>query len=140
MEPIVVAPGVIVPAAALAMRAVRAGGPGGQNVNKVSSAVELRVELSQVTGLDGAARTRLGALAGRALDAQGRLLVESRLTRDQSRNLDDAREKVRALVARALVVPKRRRKTRPGRGAVERRLDEKKRAGQRKRDRRERPE
>jgi ribosome-associated protein len=133
-EPIVVRAGVVIPADALSVRAVRASGPGGQNVNKVSSKVELRVDLDRVQGLDVAARTRLRAAA--TLDAEGQLLVTSQRTRDQRMNLDDAREKVRLLVERALVVPRARRKTRPTRGSVERRLSDKKRRTQAKADRR----
>jgi ribosome-associated protein len=133
-DPIVVRPGVIVPADALSLRAVRASGPGGQNVNKVSSKVELRVDIDRVKGLDAAARRRLRAAA--TLDAEGRLLVTSQRTRDQRANLDDAREKVKLLVERALVIPRARHKTRPTRGSVERRLSDKKRRTRAKADRR----
>ena len=126
IEPIVIRAGVVVPSEALSFRAVRASGPGGQNVNKVSSKVELRVDLRLVVGLDEGARARLRALCATSVDAEGRLVVVSQITRDQRRNLDDAREKVRALVAAALPRPKARRPTRPTRGSVERRLSEKK--------------
>jgi ribosome-associated protein len=125
-EPIDVAPGVRIPGAAIAMRAVRASGPGGQNVNKVSSRVELLVDLAAVEGLDEGAAERLAALAVRYLDAEGRLRMTAQESRDQSRNLETAREKVRALVEKALVVPKRRRATRPHRGAREARIQTKK--------------
>ena len=105
--------GVRVPAAALSWTAVRSAGPGGQNVNKVASKVELRVDLDRVEGLTEAQRARLAALAASRLDAEGRLLVTSQRTREQPRNLEDARAKVRALVERALVEPRRRRATRP---------------------------
>jgi ribosome-associated protein len=132
-EPIVVRVGVVVPPDAIAVRAVRASGPGGQNVNKVSSKVELRVTVDRIEGLDDAARARLRASA--TLDAEGNLLVTSQRTRDQPKNLSDARAKVRALVERCLHVPARRRKTRPTRGSVERRLTDKKRRTQAKADR-----
>jgi len=135
-DPIVVTPNVVVPADALAVRAVRASGPGGQNVNKVSSKVELRVDLERVMGMDEGARTRLRALVQGRTDADGKLLITSQLTRDQGRNLEDAREKVRMLIARALVRPIQRRKTRPTRGSVERRIHEKKRRGESKKQRR----
>ena len=104
---------VVVPASALTMKAVRSSGPGGQNVNKVASKVELRVDLARVEGLSLAQGERLFALAEPRRDADGRLLVTSQTTRDQARNLQDAREKVRALVAKAMVLPRRRRATRP---------------------------
>ena len=126
MEPLTIRPGVVVPAQALHFHAVRSGGPGGQNVNKVASKVELRVDLAQVVGLDDDARTRLRALAGRALDADGFLLVTSQTSRDQRANLELAREKVRALVEKALLRPRRRRKTKPTRSSVQRRIEEKK--------------
>jgi len=134
-EPIVVTSGVRVPAAALSFRAVRASGPGGQNVNKVASKVELRVDLGLVEGLSREARDRLAALAGPRLDADGRLLVTSQRTRDQPRNLEDARDKVRRLLARALIAPPTRRPTRPSAAAREDRLREKKGRSSRKRGR-----
>jgi ribosome-associated protein len=136
MKAIEVAPGVVVPAAAIKMSVSRSSGPGGQNVNKVASKVELRVDLTYVEGLSAAALARLQHLAEPRTDAEGRLLVVSQLTRDQPRNLEDAREKVRTLVARALVKPKPRRPTRPSRGARERRLAGKRQRGERKQERR----
>lgn len=134
-EPIVVAPGVLVPAAALSLHTSRSSGPGGQNVNKVASKVELRVELDRVEGLPEEARARLRSLAEGRLDSEGRLLVVSQRTRDQHRNLEDAREKVRALVHRALIRPRPRRPTRVTPAAKARRLDEKKRRSTHKRGR-----
>jgi ribosome-associated protein len=129
MDAIVVTDVVRVPERALTMRAVRASGPGGQNVNKVASKVDLRVDLDAIEGLAEAARARLQALAGRRLDADGRLQITSQATRDQTRNLEDAREKVRALVAAALREPKRRRPSRPSAAARARRIESKKHRG-----------
>jgi ribosome-associated protein len=135
MDAILVAAGVIVPGSALSFRAVRASGPGGQNVNKVASKVELRVDLGMVEGLSPPARERLRMLAGPRLDADGRLLVTSQRTRDQHRNLEDAREKVRQILGRALRTPRARRATAPTASAREERLREKKRRAARKRAR-----
>jgi ribosome-associated protein len=132
---IVVSPTVTVPPDAWSWRATRSSGPGGQNVNKVASRVELRVDLGGIAGLTADARGRLAILARRRLDAEGRLLITSQTTRDQGRNLDDAIEKVRRLVAGAMVAPRPRRPTRAGRAAVERRLAAKKLSGARKKQR-----
>jgi ribosome-associated protein len=136
MDAIRVTPAVVVPGAALEFHAARASGPGGQNVNKVASKVELRVALDRIEGLDPAARDRLRALAKGRLDADGRLLVVSQRTRDQHRNLEDARQKVESLIARALVAPRARRPTRATPASRERRVQEKKRLGERKLGRR----
>ena len=124
-DPIKVAPGVTIPAAALEARQVRASGPGGQNVNKVASRVELLVDLALIEGIDAAALARLRALAGRRFAADGRLRLVAQESRDRHRNLETARKRARDLVARALIVPVRRRPTRPSRGAREARLREK---------------
>jgi ribosome-associated protein len=134
-DPIFVSATVIVPPGAVSVRAVRASGPGGQNVNKVASKVELRVDPARICGLDPEARARLRTIAARRLDAEGRIVVVSQRTRDQHRNLEDARDKVRALISRALVSPRPRRATRPTPAARERRLAEKRRAAARKRER-----
>ena len=126
MDAIVVTESIRVPAAALTMRAVRASGPGGQNVNKVASKVDVRVDLDAIEGLTDRARERLRTLARHRLDAEGRLQVTSQATRDQSRNLEDARDKILALVKAALVEPKRRRPSRPSAASRERRLESKK--------------
>jgi ribosome-associated protein len=140
VDPLIVRNGVVIPAEAMAMQAVRSGGPGGQNVNKVSSKVELRIDVSRVVGLSGAARARLRAGVGARWDAEGRLVVVSQRTRDQRANLDDAREKARELVLAALVEPKRRRPTKPTRGSVERRIAQKKQQASRKAGRRAGPD
>src|SRR5215470_13305387 len=112
-DAITVTDSVRVPAGALSVRAVRASGPGGQNVNKVATKIDLRVDLDAIEGLSEPARARLLALARHRLDAEGRLQITSQLTRDQSRNLENARDKVRALVEAALREPRPRRASRP---------------------------
>jgi ribosome-associated protein len=132
---LIAAPGVRVPGWALRWRAVRSGGPGGQNVNKVASKVELRVAVAAIDGLTAKTGARLRSLAGARLTLGEELVITSDLSRDQGRNLDDAVDKLRRLLERAQALPRPRRATRPSAGSVRRRLDAKKQTGAKKRAR-----
>ena len=107
----------------------RASGPGGQNVNKVSTAVALRFEAERSPSLAPDVKARLKRLAGWRWTTEGAVIVTSERHRSQALNREDAREKLRALVAAALERPKPRRATRPTLGSVRRRLEAKARRG-----------
>lgn len=108
----------------------RSSGPGGQNVNKVATAVELRFEAARSPTLSQAVKARLRRIAGRRWTKDGAIVIRVEETRSQARNREIAEERLAEMIGRALVAPKRRVPTRPGLGAKRRRMDAKTRRGQ----------
>ena len=127
---------VVIPGDDLSWRAVRASGPGGQHVNKVSTKVELRFDLPGTRALTEPIKARLRRLASGRLDGDGRIVITSQATRNRVRNLQDARRKLALLILDALPEPKPRRPTRPSRASQRRRLDHKRRQSDKKQHRR----
>ena len=115
---------------------VRAGGPGGQNVNKVATKVVLRFSIAKSACLSQSQRDRLLATLTARLNGEGELVIHASRHRDQSRNRSDARERLAEMLREALQPRRRRRATRPTRGSKERRLEAKKQRSQTKRLRR----
>ena len=124
-----IAPGVFFDRRELTETFVRASGPGGQNVNKVSSAVQVRLDLRKPGSLPEAVRARAAALAGSKLTSQGVLVITAQCHRSQDQNRQEALERVVALLRAAAVRPTFRVATKPGKGAKRRRTDEKTRRG-----------
>lgn len=127
---------VSIPAAELEIRATRAGGPGGQHVNKTSTRVEVVWRMAESAALSETQRERVRAVLASRLDSRGALRVVAADTRSQSRNRELALERLASVVRAALVIPKVRRPTKPSRAAQARRVETKKRRSARKRDRR----
>ena len=134
-EPLQINEVLTIPAADLQWSAARGSGPGGQNVNKVASKVELRFDLNGTTALSPAVKERLRAIAASRVDAEGRLLITCQESRDQRYNLEEALRKLRDLILKALTPPKKRRPTKPTRASKERRLAGKRAHAEKKRRR-----
>ena len=130
---LVVRPGVEIPDSELEIAFIRSAGPGGQNVNKVASAVQLRFALDRSVSLREDVKARLRSLAGQRLTDAGEILIAARSHRSQEQNRREAEDRLRDLVLRALVVPKKRVATKPSRASKERRLESKTRSQKTKR-------
>ncbi len=127
--PLIIAPDISIPDEEFEWKFIRSSGPGGQNVNKVASAVQLRFLLPLNTSLPVGARNRLRRLAGQKINDDGTILISARSERSQEQNRRDALDRLAELIGAALIEPKIRKKTRPTRASKERRVDSKKRRG-----------
>jgi len=131
--PLQVAAGVVIPESDLSVAFVRSSGPGGQNVNKVATAVQLRFDLAASAALAPDVKARLRALSGRRLTADDAILIIARNHRSQEDNRREAEARLIGLIRRALIAPRPRTATRPPRAAHERRLERKSRQQRTKR-------
>jgi ribosome-associated protein len=133
--PLIITPDIVIPDDELEWKFIRSGGPGGQNVNKVSSAAQLRFLLPQNSSLPVSVRNRLRRLAGQKLIDDGSILFKAMSERSQDQNRRAALARLEELIRAAMVEPKIRKKTRPTKGSQERRIETKKRRGAAKQQR-----
>ena len=134
--PLVITDKITLPGSDLEWAAVRGSGPGGQNVNKVSSKVELSFDFESTVAISDKAKDRLHILTKNSLNTEGRILVKSEKTRDQLKNLNYARAKLKEMILKSLVEPKTRKPTKPTRAAKKRRVEGKKKVAKKKAARR----
>ena len=133
---LIIAPDLVIPESEIEEKFIRATGPGGQNINKVATAVQLRFDVQHSPSLPEAVRARLLRLAAKRVTAEGVLVIEAHRFRTQEENRQDARQRLVALLQKAAVATKPRRPTKPTPASQARRLDSKRRQSQRKRLRR----
>ncbi|MBX3199770.1 MAG: aminoacyl-tRNA hydrolase [Labilithrix sp.] len=131
-SPLVINDKVTLPGSDLEWTAVRSSGPGGQNVNKVASKIELSFDFENTVALGDPVKARLRVLAKKQLDAEGRVFIKSEKTRDQVKNLADARQKLKDLILSAMVVPKTRRPTKVSKTQKAKRVTNKKKVSAKK--------
>ena len=136
---LVISSRITIPGDELKLTFVRSSGPGGQNVNKVNTKVLLRWDVTRTASLPEGVHQRFLERFARRISADGRVQISSQRFRDQAKNINDCLEKLRLMVVEVLVPPKPRRATRPGRSAVERRLQQKRETSQKKQGRGYRP-
>ena len=132
-----ITPSIAIDDSEIEERFIRSSGPGGQNVNKVATAVQLRFDVGRSRAIDDEVRERLKTIAGSRMTADGVLVIDSRAFRTQAQNREAARERLVDMVRKAAVRPKRRRKTRPSGASKLQRLDSKRRRANTKQGRRD---
>jgi ribosome-associated protein len=128
-----ITPAIAIAESEIALEFIRASGPGGQKVNKVATAVQLRFDVRNSSSLPDDVRERLGRLAGKRMTEDGVLIIEARRFRTQERNRQDAIDRLVALIRKAAQKPKPRRKTKPTAQSKRRRLEAKRRQSEKKR-------
>lgn len=130
--PIIINERITIPAEQIEINAVRSSGPGGQNVNKVATCIELRFNPTNCPQLSIPVINRLLVIAGNRLDSENTIIITSQKYREQYRNLDDAYNKLKDMILKALKPPKPRRPTKPTKSSIEKRITKKKQASQKK--------